>query len=288
MTSIKPLSEENAGSLAPVFNEAFSDYLVKVRATPESLAVKMKQESVDPAWSAGAYQEGRLVGFILHGYRSTPSGKWLYNAGTGVIPPARGQKLTEQMYRYILPLAQKEGIRRFVLEVIIENTRALNIYQKIGFTIERTLCCFSGPKPPQPLSESSFLIKPLSPLPDVPPSWQDSEPSWPAATASLKQVEESLLMAGAYDGERLVGYVAVLSSMGRLLQLAVDPAYRRRKIASALVSHCFDSKNYESMLALNVDEQDKGACAFFESIGWKPAVRQYEMGYGVDGGSFKP
>ncbi|HEY0067408.1 MAG TPA: GNAT family N-acetyltransferase [Flavisolibacter sp.] len=277
MTSIKPLSEENAESLAPVFNEAFSDYLVKVRATPESLAVKMKQESIDPSWSAGAYHEGRLVGFILHGCRSTPSGKWLYNAGTGVIPSARGQKLTEQMYRYILPLAQQEGISRFVLEVIIENTRALNIYQKIGFDIERTLCCFSGAKPSQAISESSFLVKPLSSLPEVPQSWRDSEPSWPAATASLKQVEESLLMAGAYDGERLVGYIAALASMGRLLQLAVDPAYRRRKIASALVSHCFGVKGYESMLALNVDEQDQGSCAFFESIGWKPAVRQYEM-----------
>lgn len=283
MMSIKPLSEENAGSLTPVFNEAFSDYLVKVRATPESLAVKMKQESIDPAWSAGAYQEGRLVGFILHGCRSTPSGKWLYNAGTGVIPSARGQNLTEQMYEYILPLAQQAGISRFVLEVIDENTRALNIYKKIGFNIERTLCCFSGAKPPQPASESLFLLKPLSSLPEVPQAWKDSEPSWPAATASLKQVEESLLMAGAYDGERLVGYIAVLASMGRLLQLAVDPAYRRSKIASALITHCFEAKSYESMLALNVDEQDKGACAFFESIGWKPAVRQYEMEYRVKG-----
>lgn len=278
MTSIRPLSDENAESLTPVFNEAFSDYLVKVRATPESLAVKMKQESIDPAWSAGAYQEGRLVGFILHGCRSTPSGKWLYNAGTGVIPSARGQNLTEKMYQYILPLAQREGISRFVLEVIDENTRALNIYQKIGFDIERTLCCFSGAEPPQPALQNSFFIKPLSSLPEVPQTWQDSEPSWPAATASLKQVEESLLMAGAYEGEQLVGYIAVLAGMGRLLQLAVDPACRRRKIASALVSHCFNAKGYESMLALNVDEQDKGACAFFESIGWKPAVRQYEMG----------
>jgi ribosomal protein S18 acetylase RimI-like enzyme len=277
MTSIKPLSEESAESLAPVFNEAFSDYLVKVRVTPESLAIKMKQESVDPLWSAGAYQEGRLVGFILHGCRSTPSGKRLYNAGTGVIPSARGQKLTEQMYRYILPLAQQESISGFVLEVIVENTRALSIYKNIGFDIERTLCCFSGAKPSQLVIENPFSIRPLSSLPEVPQSWRDSEPSWPAATASLKQVEESLLIAGAYEGERLVGYIAVLAGMGRLLQLAVDPACRRRKIASALVSHCFEVKGYETMLALNVDEQDKGACAFFESLGWKPAVRQYEM-----------
>ena len=239
MTSIKPLSGENAESLASVFNEAFADYLVKVRATPESLAVKMKQESVDPLWSTGAYHEGQLVGFILHGCRSTPSGKWLYNAGTGVIPSARGQNLTEQMYRHILPLAQQEGISRFVLEVIVENTRALNIYKKIGFDIERSLCCFSGAKP-QAAPENPFSIKPLSSLPEVPQSWQDSEPSWPAATASLKRVEESLLIAGAYDGEQLVGYIAVLAGMGRLLQLAVDPAYRRRKIASALVNHCFE------------------------------------------------
>lgn len=278
MTSIKPLNEENAETLAPVFNEAFSDYLVKVRATPESLAVKIKQESIDPVWSVGAYHEGRLVGFILHGCRSTPSGKWLYNAGTGVIPSARGQNLTEQMYRYIMPLAQLEGISRFVLEVIVENTRALNIYKKIGFDIERTLCCFSGGKLPEPASKNSFSIKPIYSLPETPQLWQDSEPSWPAATASLKQVEESLVMAGAYEGERLVGYIAVLAGLGRLLQLAVDPAYRHRKVASALIDHCFKAKGYESMLALNVDEQNQGACAFFESIGWKPAVRQYEMG----------
>ena len=32
-----------------------------------------------------------------------------------------------------------------------------------------------------------------------------------------------------------------------------------------------------------LNQQDKGACAFFESIGWKPAVRQYEMWYEVEG-----
>lgn len=270
------LTGENAASLAPVFNEAFSDYLVKVQVTPESLAVKMKQESVDLDWSVGAYRDGQLAGFILHGCRSTPSGKWLYNAGTGVVPPARGQQLTEQMYRHLMPLARTKGISRIVLEVIVENERALNIYQKIGFKIRRTLCCFSGPKP-QRGAENSFSIKTLPALPGIPPTWKDGEPSWPAATASLRQVEESLLVAAAYDGEQLVGYIAALAATGRLLQLAVDPAYRRRKIASALIGYCFNQKNYGSMLALNVDEDDRGACAFFESVGWKPAVRQYEM-----------
>lgn len=277
MPHIRPLGGENIELLAPVFNEAFSDYLIKVRVTPESLAIKMRQESIDPLLSVGAYEEGKLAGFILHGCRSTPSGKWLYNGGTGVIPSARGQRLTEQMYRYLLPLAQEKGISRIVLEVIVENTRALNIYQKIGFEIQRTLCCYSGPKPTQAAAKIPFSIKTLSALPEIPAHWKDHEPSWPAATASLKQVEENLLIAAAYENEKLAGYAAVLANTGRLLQLAVDPALRRRKIASALINHCFEMKGYESMLALNADEQDKGACAFFEAIGWKPAVRQYEM-----------
>ena len=117
---IKFLKNEPIDKIATVFNKAFSDYLVKVEVTPQSLAVKMLQESIDLNWSTGVYISGELVGFILNGYRDDI----LYNAGTGVIPEQRGQHFTQKMYEYLLPIAKENGINKLVLEVIKQNEKA--------------------------------------------------------------------------------------------------------------------------------------------------------------------
>ena len=270
---IKSLSKENPQTIAPVFTKAFSDYLVKISVTPESLAIKFKQESIDLNWSIGAYDNDKLVGFILHGYRDL-NGGLLYNGGTGVIPSSRGHHLTEKMYQWIIPVAKSKGVRQLSLEVIKQNERALYVYKKLGFTIQKELIIYSGTKSTTDVS-IPFQIKQLDKLP-VATDWWNSQPSWPGKSESLQQIEGELFIAGAFTNKELIGYIAVLKT-GRLFQLVVHPQFRKKKIAFALLQFCFSHLQPETFIAINIDSRDTETNNFFTSIGWKEVVRQFEM-----------
>jgi ribosomal protein S18 acetylase RimI-like enzyme len=276
MITFRSLSRQDPESIVAVFNEAFSDYLVKVQVTEESLMTKMKQESIDLEWSVGVFDNDKLVGFILNGYRASDSRVVLYNGGTGVIPSYRGRAFTKQMYDHLLPIAKRAGIKELVLEVIQQNEKALHVYLDLGFKIERELISFAGPRPSFG-KPKEIEIRELISLPPEVQDWWDYFPSWPADNFSLMQVENDLLIAGAFHEDHFVGYLAAMDNTGRIFQLAVSPRYRKRKIATSLISYCFDVRGFNSMLALNVDIKDQAGIAFYKLMGWKESVRQYEM-----------
>ena len=261
-------------TITNVFNEAFSDYLIPIRLTPEQLELKMKQESIDLNWSVGVFYDDKLVGFILNGYRDGI----LYNGGTGVIPAYRGQNLTAQMYDYLKPLAKRHHIKKAILEVITDNKRALHTYEKIGFTINRTFSCYKGKTPELKDISPSVEIKTVSILSwNEISNWSNMSPCWSGDNQSLQQIKNDLLLAGAFYQDKLVGYIAILPTTARIFQLIVDPVWRRKGIATSLLNYCFTFSSSSTMLALNVDENDKATSNFFHAHNWDKVVQQYEM-----------
>src|SRR6478672_4126441 len=141
---IHTLSELTAADLAAVFNTAFEGYFLPIRLSEQQMADKIKSENIRLDYSVGVTIDDRLAGFILTGIDKDHQQTISYNAGTGVIPEFRGLKLTEKMYDYLLPILKKQNIRKHQLEVITQNTKALKIYQHIGYQITKTVSSFKG------------------------------------------------------------------------------------------------------------------------------------------------
>jgi ribosomal protein S18 acetylase RimI-like enzyme len=181
------------------------------------------------------------------------------------------------MYQYLFPIAQKNLVRKISLEVIRENEKAYAVYLKNGFKKHRELICFSGQIPKEKKQPPAIEIRKLEFFPTIDYTWWNSLPTWPAASASLAQIEKDLLMAGAFFENKMAGYLLALKSTGRIFQLCVNPEHRRKGIAGLLLHECIDPKTYPSVLALNVDAGDKETCNFFRSIGWKESVIQFEL-----------
>ena len=95
-----------------------------------------------------------------------------------------------------------------------------------------------------------------------------------AATGNVARLEGSLVHAGAYDRERLIGFVNVAWDGGIhafVLDTSVHPHYRRRGIGAALVRAAANAARERGAVWLHVDYEPQYA-AFYESCGFTPSM----------------
>ena len=96
MIEIKTLEGVSFDQIEEVFNLSFSDYYFKIHFTKKQLEDKFEHENGMLELSVGAFENKKLVGFILHFYAVEKGEKVVYNGGTGVIPSKRGQGLAKK------------------------------------------------------------------------------------------------------------------------------------------------------------------------------------------------
>lgn len=278
---IKNLEGVSTTQIHEAFNLAFSDYFVPLKLSLEQLETKMKADKTRLELSVGAFDQGRLVGYMLHGFDSIDGKKKVYNGGTGVIPANRGSGLTQQMYQFVLPILKQRQIDSVVLEVISQNIQAIKSYERSGFKTTRTLACFRGDLQVE-LNLPDLKIEPLDSY-----NWTllegfwDIQPSWQNSKNTLDVLQSSNVSRGAYLEGRLVGYAVYNPAGKRLQQLAVDPAFRRQGIGTSLMSH-LQTEYDKALTVINVDIHGTGSIEFLRSMGLTLFLEQFEMELNLD------
>ncbi|MFT3681490.1 MAG: GNAT family N-acetyltransferase [Ferruginibacter sp.] len=272
----KTLKDIPVNVLLESFNLSFSDYLVPFHLSKEQLENKMASENIRPEFSSGAFDNEKLIGFILHGYDVVNNIKTVYNGGTGVIPSQRGHKLTSKLYQFIIPLLQREDIKKVQLEVIKENTAALKVYENTGFHVERNLNCYRG-KIEIKSRPTGFEIKPLTVY-----DWEelqnfwDWQPAWQNSATAVSNLKETNTAAGAYKNNQLVGYIIYNPVTKRIQHFAVQKDHRNKGIGRQLFEYIALQNNNELTL-INIDGNAKDTNDFLAAIGLKTFITQYEM-----------
>lgn len=91
--------------------------------------------------------------------------------------------------------------------------------------------------------------------------------------ASFRPVlERGLSHVGAYDGDKLIGFVNVAWDGGQhgfILDTCVDPAYRRQGIASRLVARAVEVAEAKGLDWLHVDFEPQHE-SFYRACGFGP------------------
>lgn len=144
---IRNLTTTPLTTIVQCLNEAFAGYFVQLPEDVPYWENRFKAARVDYSLSFGMFEGDRLLGFIIHGIDEAGGLKTAFNTGTGVLQPARGYKVIDQLYAHALPLLRAAGVKRCTLEVIDQNERAIHVYERIGFRIARRLRCFKGALP---------------------------------------------------------------------------------------------------------------------------------------------
>lgn len=271
----KTLANVELDDLLAVFNLSFSDYIVPFHLTKEILAAKIIAEKLDMNISVGAFEEGKLVSFILQSEKLENGQKIIYNGGTGVVPESRGKGLVRKMYDFIIPALKERGADVLLLEVIEGNTAAIRAYENLGFSIVRKLLCFKG-NINSGAENSTITIKEMENFHwDNLLSFWDIEPSWQGSVYVLNPMPENYQALGAYSDENLVGYIIYNPGARRVLQIAVHKDYRKQGIGSGLFTAIADG---QPVAINNVDDASKETDKFLDKkIGLQNWLSQFEM-----------
>lgn len=268
---IRDLSQTSPASIFETFQEAFSDYFLPMNENFEENLERWESAGVDLKYSYGAFYEDQLVGFVLH---TIQNNGLVFNFSTGVVPQMRGVRIVDEIYSQALPRLKAAGMKKVRLEVLAQNSRAQNLYARLGFTPVRRLHCFTGRLPSRfdDMHQLRYHVKEVHFTPEM---RELVRLPW-----STEHSEEVILRArGRYElhelreDHRLMAY-AVFHPQGlRLMQLEARPPFSyyakvllgRMKLAG------------EDVRMFNVDERNTPLLEFLNELGLTVQVDQWEM-----------
>lgn len=268
--NIRSLDNTPIDDIIACFIIAFKGYFVKMPTDPGYYKKRWKATGVQWDRSYGMFVKNELVAFILTAIDEREGGRIAYNAGSGVIPEYRGQRIIKAIYEYALPIFRENGISKCVLEVIKENKVALRSYESIGFNICKSYKCFGGEI--AGINKAGIVLKELT-YQDVDWSRMGRQDlySWDNHRHSLKngyyryfQVLNGVLPESFFVIDITSGYVPQLEALG-IRPLVWERLFQAiRSLSSSIKINNVDEILTEKLKAL-------------ESAGLENTIDQYEM-----------
>ncbi len=263
------------------FENAFSDY--EISFDKEEVRSMLIRRGYDPRLSFAAFVDDEIVAFTLNGIGQFNGIPTAYDTGTGTVIDFRGQGLAGKIFSYSLPFLKEAGIRQYLLEVLQNNHKAINVYRKMGFETTREYDCFRqniaeirNPKPTE--SDTDIRIETIDvdavicakPFCEFTPSWQNS-------LESIQRGKPGLTCIGAFNSDRLVGYCVFDQTTGDLTQIAIDREFRRKGTASILLHKVSMKMTTDFIKILNIPTDDSTLHDFLKDRNIPLMNRQYEM-----------
>ena len=267
---VKNLSDISFDKLLDCFLLAFQNYFVKMPTEKDYYKQRWTASKVNFNFSYGMFDEGKLVGFIIHAIDTRNGILTAYNTGTGVIPNYRGKRIVKLIYDFALKDLKQNHIKKSTLEVITKNEVALKSYKSIGFVICKKYNCFNGTIHIE--NYSSFELKKI----DVKNIDWNSLPnqqfySWGNQKESILRGNYNFFQV--LNDKKPESYFIIKPDNGYLAQFDVLNTENNgwNRLFSAI-------KEISSTIKINnVDERLKNKLDNLNAIGLKNVVDQYEM-----------
>ena len=277
---IKSLANIDFDTIFKAFNQAFADY--EFQRNKAELQSMLKRRGFHPDLSFAAFDGNEIVSFTLNGIGKFNGIPTAYDTGTGTLKDYRGKGLASKIFEYSIPYLQEANIEQYLLEVLQHNTKAVSVYQKLGFETIRELNYFiqKNEEINHAIRTSAFpcSIKQIDvdELNSASDFW-DFYPSWQNSFASIQRGKDDFIALGAFIEKKLVGYCVFEPVSGDITQIAVDKPYRRKGIASALLNEIAQFNKNDSIKVVNTDTACCSITGFLEAKNIAVRGKQFEM-----------
>jgi len=226
--SLVPATAFSPARLATLLNQAYADYYLPIWLDEPRILRMYREADVALPYSVVAVIDQEPVGLALFSLRGEQG--WI--SGVGVLPSFRRQGVARRMLGYLQDQARRLGLRRVLLEVLIQNEAGLALYQSMGFKLGRDLIALI--LNPDTLEVSrlpgGILREDLDLLLSHYTLFHDVDPSWQRAYESLLTRRPTLKGIGFREDQQLVGYLLYQEQLHyqTIQDLAVLPTHPQR------------------------------------------------------------
>ncbi|MFZ0368973.1 MAG: GNAT family N-acetyltransferase [Halobacillus sp.] len=120
-------------------NEGFQDYAVEIQMTADTFIQTLASKKLSPEYSFVAYDGVKPVGIILNSIQPIDGKLTAYNGGTAVHPDYRGNGVGRELVQMSEDLFKEKEVEVSTLEAISDNTGAIRLYEKYGYSVNDRL-----------------------------------------------------------------------------------------------------------------------------------------------------
>lgn len=276
---VRTLSETSAEKIHEAFTDAFSEYEVPLEMPLEKLQEMMITRDLNPEFSVGCFDGEKLVGFILTGYREMAGQKVCYDGGTGVIKAYQRKGIGEMMLKELLQFLKDTSVSQFVLEVLENNTPAINLYEKYGFAKTRKLHCFEIEKQNlRPVPDRGFGVSVVCPamIFENDEKYSLFQPTWQNENQSVLNVKENYTLVSLTCSGRMLCYGFIHKTKGDIPQIGILDEWKHWGLEAHLIAELARHTHSPKLIILNVEENNYLADAL-QKLGFSNFVNQWEM-----------
>jgi GNAT superfamily N-acetyltransferase len=244
------------GERAELFNAAYEGYLLPFHIDEQQLAFMDNAFDLDLDASLVAFRDGEPVGLGNLGLRGEDA--WI--GGVGVVSVARRTGVGEALMRALHEQARKRGVRQVWLEVIVENSGAFGLYEKLGYELVQDVEVWTLPGAEgEHEGREVPVAEAKAGLPERHEPWQRAD----GTLANYDDVRGLVTDSGAM--------LFCVRSSAQLQQYAGDPEPLIRAL-----------RTFGDAYILNLPATDPAAQVLRE-LGGSVVVRQHEMRLDLDG-----
>ncbi|HVS86345.1 MAG TPA: GNAT family N-acetyltransferase [Gaiellaceae bacterium] len=236
------------GERAELFTAAYEGYVVPFQLDEARLAFMERSFDVDLDASRIAFRDGEPIGLANLAVRGDEG--WI--AGVGVVAAARRGGVGEQLMRAVHEEARARGLARLWLEVIVENTGAFALYEKLGYRTVQDVEVWTLPAvagEPEGREVPAAEVR----LPERHEPWQRAD----VTLANYDDVRGLVTDSGAM--------LFCVRATAQLQQYAGDPEPLLRAL-----------RTFGDVSVLNLPTSDPAA-AVLRELGGTVTIRQHEM-----------
>jgi ribosomal protein S18 acetylase RimI-like enzyme len=277
---IRSLGNTDIETIIDAFCMAFGDY--DFQPSAEELKAMWKRRGLNRDLSFAAFDGSDIAAFTLNGVGNFNGRQMAYDTGTGTLPDYRGKGLATKIFDYSIPYLKAANINHYLLEVLQHNTKAVSLYQNIGFEKNREFNYFIWKNEDLnnvtknsecPCSIKRIDIKKHLYVADF---W-DFYPSWQNSFESILRASEDFINLGAFVDGKLAGYCVFDPNTGDITQIAVDKPFRRQGIASLLLHDASRLNKIAATKLLNADISCISIVDFLKAKNIEISGKQFEM-----------
>ena len=272
MYTYQCLESQSYAEIADCLNLAFSDYALPVQLSAEQVEAFFASSGADLRLSYGAFYDNRLIGFMVNACSVYNGERAVFDVATGVVPEHRGKKVFTNLFSFAEGELRKQGVEKYYLEVLQQNQKAINAYQKQGFGICRAFSVLKAPKL-APDSDAcaitqvdldAFDFEKAHQCVCVPPSFENS-------TAILMRNPASYAVAYQVQENGIGAFCVFHKQRGQLMQLSFADLAQLKEILRWLFSQ------YPEIVIKNIDKSCPQVMELLLSLGAQEVTEQFEM-----------